>query len=338
VLFWNTHYEKPKAAIVVLLRNNELPAMLDTLTIFERRFNQQFDYPYVFLNNEPFTDNFIQRMRAHLPADRRAEFGLIPTEHWSYPPWISQTQARLNMEDMERNQVIYGGSESYRHMCRYQSGFFFRHPLLDEFEYYWRVEPSTRLLCNVIQDPFVEMRRRNAKYGFTLMLYEFMNTIPTLWETTMEYMRKVPRWKRFGMNFPLMSFFQRFNGMHGEYNGCHFWSNFEIASLDWLRSEEYLSYFNYLDQAGGFFYERWGDAPVHSLAAGLFLRKDEVIWFEDIGYFHGPHGHCPADQAKYDALKCDFNVSESHTMTSGSCVPHWLEYEEKTFQFDSVGS
>jgi hypothetical protein len=35
--------------------------------------------------------------------------------------------------------VIYGGSESYRHMCRYESGFFFRHPLMMNYEYYWRV-------------------------------------------------------------------------------------------------------------------------------------------------------------------------------------------------------
>ena len=55
------------------------------------------------------------------------------------------------------------------------------------------------------------------------------------------------------------------------YNRCHFWSNFEIGSLALWRSEAYLAYFEYLDKAGGFFYERWGDAPVHSIAAALFL-------------------------------------------------------------------
>ena len=40
------------------------------------------------------------------------------------------------------------------------------------------------------------------------------------------------------------------------YNLCHFWSNFEIADLNFLRSPEYSAYFDYLDQAGGFFYER----------------------------------------------------------------------------------
>ena len=40
------------------------------------------------------------------------------------------------------------------------------------------------------------------------------------------------------------------------YNTCHFWTNFEIAALDLWRSNEYLQFFNYLDQSGGFFYER----------------------------------------------------------------------------------
>lgn len=38
------------------------------------------------------------------------------------------------------------------------------------------------------------------------------------------------------------------------------------------------AYFEYLDKAGGFFYERWGDAPVHSLAAAMFLNASEVCW------------------------------------------------------------
>lgn len=45
--------------------------------------------------------------------------------------------------------------------------------------------------------------------------------------------------------------------MEGEkYNMCHFWSNFEIASLDWLRSKEYNDFFEMMDRSGGFWMER----------------------------------------------------------------------------------
>lgn len=39
------------------------------------------------------------------------------------------------------------------------------------------------------------------------------------------------------------------------YNLCHFWSNFEIADLDFWRGEAYEKYFEALDKAGGFYYE-----------------------------------------------------------------------------------
>jgi mannosyltransferase len=84
--------------------------------------------------------------------------------------------------------------------------------------------------------------------------------------------------------------------MNGEvYNMCHFWSNFEIARLDFFRSKEYNDYFESLDQSGGFWNERWGDAPVHSLAAGLFLEPEQIHYFRDIGYRHTTIQHCPAN-------------------------------------------
>lgn len=33
---------------------------------------------------------------------------------------------------------------SYRHMCRWNSGFFYKHPRLRDFDWYWRVEPDVR--------------------------------------------------------------------------------------------------------------------------------------------------------------------------------------------------
>jgi len=40
-----------------------------------------------------------------------------------------------------------------------------------------------------------------------------------------------------------------------EYNNCHFWSNFEIADMDFWRSDAYMDYFNFLDKKGGFYCE-----------------------------------------------------------------------------------
>ena len=57
-------------------------------------------------------------------------------------------------------------------MCRYFSGFFHHHPLLADFDYYWRVEPDVHYYCNLDYDPFVFMQqkcaRNPAKVGYQM--------------------------------------------------------------------------------------------------------------------------------------------------------------------------
>ena len=65
------------------------------------------------------------------------------------------------------------------------------------------------------------------------------------------------------------------------------WSNFEIADMDFWRSPAYQAYFAFLESRGGFYYERWGDAPVHSIAAALFATKDQVHFFRDVNASSG---------------------------------------------------
>ena len=51
-------------------------------------------------------------------------------------------------------------SRSGGRRCRYFSGFFQHHPLLADFDYFWRVEPEVDFLCNLTADPFVQMQQR----------------------------------------------------------------------------------------------------------------------------------------------------------------------------------
>lgn len=84
------------------------------------------------------------------------------------------------------------------------------------------------------------------------------------------------------------------------------WSNFEIGDLDLWRGEGYSKFFDFLDEKGGFYYERWGDAPVHSIGAALFAKKDQIHFFNDIGYRHEPFQHCPqGDAHKRGKCWCD---------------------------------
>ncbi|KAG8824875.1 alpha 1,2-mannosyltransferase 2.4.1 [Serendipita sp. 401] len=280
---------KANATFVILARNGDLNGIVDSMRQLEDRFNRHYHYPYVFLNEQPFSDEF-KKWTSNI-ASGTVEFGLIPKEDWEQPAHIDENKASLAREQMVKDSVIYGGSVSYRNMCRFNSGLFFKQELLQKYKYYWRVEPGVKYFCNVDEDPFLFMQDNNKVYGFTLSLYEYHKTIPTLWEATKRFIEKNPEYLP---KDNAMAFISDDQGR--SYNLCHFWSNFEIGDLDFWRSEAYTKFFEHLDQEGGFYYERWGDAPVHSIGVALFAKKEQIHFFKEIGYRHEPFQHCPQGQ------------------------------------------
>lgn len=204
-------------------------------------------------------------------------------------------------------------------MYRYESGFFFRHPLLDEYDYYWRVEPGVEFSCAIPYDPFKFMQDNGKLYGFTISLREFPITVKSLWKVTTVFRNAHPGYIAPNNTLGWLT------AADGSYNMCHFWSNFEIASLNFLRSKEYMEYFDHLDKAGGFFTERWGDAPVHSLAVSMFLNKEQVHLFDDFGYYHKPFQNCPTDP-DFNLQHCFCNPNRSMMYNVGSCTKSWIAF------------
>ncbi|KAG7661733.1 uncharacterized protein J8A68_004791 [[Candida] subhashii] len=277
--------EKVNATFVTLARNEELYGLLTSINHIEDRFNRKFHYDWVFFNDVPFSEEFIQMTSAVVSG--KAFYEVIPKEHWSFPEWINPDEARASIEKMKNKN---GRTESYRHMCRFESGFFWQQPIMDKYDWYWRVEPNIEIYCDINYDVFKYMQDNNKVYGFTIAFHEFRNTIPTLWKSTQEFLDHHPEYIA---EDNLQAFVSDNNGK--TYNTCHFWTNFEIASLDFWRSQAYREYFDFLDHKGGFFWERWGDAPIHSIAASLFLQKDKIHFFEDIGYKHTAYRKCPLE-------------------------------------------
>jgi mannosyltransferase len=79
--------------------------------------------------------------------------------------------------------------ESYHHMCRFYSGFFYKHELLQKYDWYWRVEPDIKYFCDITYDPFVHMARNNKTYGFTIAVKELKETVPNIFRYASAYKR-----------------------------------------------------------------------------------------------------------------------------------------------------
>ena len=304
--------ERENATFVTLARNSDVWEISRSIRQVEDRFNRFYNYDWVFLNDAEFDDTFVKVTTALTSG--KARYGKIESDHWGFPDFIDQDKAAKVRQEMHEKKIIYGDSVSYRHMCRYESGFFFRHPLMQEYEWYWRVEPSIELFCDVSYDPFKFMKENKKKYSFVLSLYEYVETIPTLWDSVKGFMEKHPEHISSDNSMAWIS-----DDEGKTYNHCHFWSNFEIGNLNWLRSKAYVDFFSALDQDGGFFYERWGDAPVHSIAAALMLKKDEIHFFNDIAYYHVPFTHCPTGEQLRLDNKCHCNPSDNFDWNGYSC-------------------
>lgn len=302
------------SVILILCRNSDKNGMKKTLKNFEHQFNRHHHYPYLFLNDKDWEDDFKQEIGTVISG--AAEYGKIPEDDWNMPANINRDKAKMCWEKMKEGGVPYADVESYHNMCRFFSRKFFRHPLTKKYKYYWRVEPDVRFRCPIEEDPFEVMEKNGYQYGFTIALRDYLQSIPTLWQSTAEF-REKNKSRMAKNNVKLLKFM--FN-KDGSYNTCHFWSNFEIASFEFLRSDLYKDYVEYLESEGGFYYERWGDAPVHSLAVALFMDKKKVHFFEKIGYTHDGITHCPSNNSK-----CDCKPVNSFDFKYGSCLSLYLD-------------
>lgn len=138
---------RANAAFVVLARNKELDGVIQSIKSIERHFNRWFHYPYVFLNDGNFNSTFKETVANHTSAP--VEFGKINASMWGYPDWVDKEVAREGIRKQGDQAIMYGGMESYHHMCRFYSGFFFKHPLLDKYKWYWRLEPDIKYFCDI---------------------------------------------------------------------------------------------------------------------------------------------------------------------------------------------
>ncbi|KAI4835422.1 nucleotide-diphospho-sugar transferase [Aureobasidium sp. EXF-8845] len=282
----------------MLARNSDLEEATEALTSFESQFNHRYNYPVVFLNNEPWTDAFKQGVSAIVSG--QVIFDTISPDMWGYPDHVDQEAARAHIKDQADRGIIHAGQESYHHMCRFYSMKFYDHPAMQPYKWYWRLEPGVSFECPINFDPFTYMVRENKRYAYAIALQEVGSTVRSLYRTVSDYknsMNITPSrywnalislsWAPLPIRWLLrLAPYRDSNG--DEWNLCHFWNNFEIADLDFFRREDYRHMMDHLDKLGGFYTERWGDASVRSFAATLLLKPEEIHYFgDDMCYCHG---------------------------------------------------
>lgn len=120
-----TEERRANATFVFLCRNNDLAGVVSSIQQMEDRFNKRYNYPWVLLNDEPFTEEFKKCACSPLRLERKKScqtirrvqvltsspisFGQIPQEHWYQPDWIDEDKARSGRLRMMAKGIIYAG-------------------------------------------------------------------------------------------------------------------------------------------------------------------------------------------------------------------------------------
>ena len=255
-LFTNWPKSKPKALIYYLTRVSRLPQLKQSLESVDKNFNHVYHYPIVIFHESDLTSS-IPIIRGW--TNSLLYFQLVT---FSVPDFLPKPV----VQDIPCRSTI-----GYRHMCRFNAKLVYEHPIMQWADFVWRLDDESLLTKTVTYDVFDFMSDNNILYGYVWEHRDAMNCVTDLWNATERYILQhnippnaFPEWKS-----PKL-----------------YYNNFEISSMALWRSQEYRSFIDYIDQLGGIYYHRWGDAPIKGIAVSLFVPKNKMYHFKDISYQH----------------------------------------------------
>jgi alpha 1,2-mannosyltransferase len=226
-----------------------------------------------------FHDDLNRVAMSSLMVALHRELGFMPKINfeelkWEMPSWVSPDPSKYTTS---LNEFWMG----YRHMCRFYSGGIYRHPSMAQYDWYWRLDSDSYILSPVDYDPFQRMADNGYEYAYMGDTDEkdLPRVCMGLWDTTMDFMKK---------NGISMSKQLKEHSLEDGKTWDHtmYYTNFEIGKLSFFRGNDYMAYFDHLDQTGQIYYNRWGDNVIHWLGVNMLMDESKTWAVKDMTYQH----------------------------------------------------
>ena len=296
---------KLQNATLVIMDSQRKP-LARSLRLLTKHFLGCWPYPI-----NVFTENMEKGYRKGLMGMTSSQMYFHDVRHIFTPGFESNGTTPITPETLtfwiESKRYSRGHHLGYRQMCRFFAGVFAQFAFLAEYEYYWRLDTDSFLKSPLQIDPFVHMKETGCVYGHMgshRAHRDAKEVTLRLFDTVLEWAeeRRVP-----AMNLSRLR--RQVCDKRGDYMRAMYYNNFEIVSTEWVTGEVYQDFFRYLDYGDGFMKNRWGDAPVRTLAVWMMLSEAEVCDYERLlpykhGYYtnkvyqsiEGKTAKCPAKQ------------------------------------------
>lgn len=191
------------------------------------------------------------------------------------------------------------GQRGYRHMCHFFANDVFSRSELSGYDYYMRLDVDSYLLSKLKYNVFERMAQNGWRYSYRMEMKERANVSTGLLAVSREFFNANP-----DLNIAKPSI--RHVGLY--------YTNFEICDLAFFRASPWQRFFAAIDDAGGIWRYRWGDAPIRWLGLKHLLKPSEIHCLRHLSYFHqfrlrsGFTSRLPLEYLRYAALIMGFKL------------------------------
>lgn len=252
-----------------LVYNNVLPYLkqeVDIILFHEKDFDES--YKNMILKNNKIKIIF-QEIIFEIPKYSKKILDQIP-EFFPHPTHGPGKEYAHTLPTPHKGFTL-----GYRHMCRFFSGDLFNQQILNNYENYMRLDNDSFILSPIYYDIFEWFEKVNAIYSYIEPAVQIDH--PKVVE---------------GLNKTIKNWIET-NNIHTKTNintipeGKMYYTNFEIANINWFRNSMYKVFYDYIDSIGQIYISRWGDAPIRFLGTSLFLSKENIKPVYGFTYQHG---------------------------------------------------
>ncbi|KAI5459391.1 nucleotide-diphospho-sugar transferase [Mariannaea sp. PMI_226] len=290
-----------KAALITLAHERDLPALLVSIHQLEDKFNNRYQYHWIFFSTHELSEDF--KFATSNATDATCIYEVIPHENWVVPGWIDSdrllTIPSISLEvELDPNTTLM----DIRRRYRWNSGIFAREKRLRDYDWFWRVEPGAQLTHDIQFDVFRFMKDNDIAVGFhrdavtesalrilSPRVKAFIDKYPELlheeadisWlfesnapsnteeredRPSLEDDLDADSWQvedrgNDGGDDMVSSLAEALTSWLSGIYQSSLYPAFEIGSLAFFRSPNHMLFFDHLDSAGDFYYNNFRDIP-----------------------------------------------------------------------------
>ncbi|KAH0522856.1 hypothetical protein TsFJ059_006643 [Trichoderma semiorbis] len=162
--------QKPRAAFVSLAHENDLSALLSSISQLEETFNYRYQYHWIFFSTQPLSEEF--RQQTSNATGAVCFYEVISGEKLASPKQPAAFNTLSPAQTGEYVSEIGGQVQSLDQISRWNSGPFASENRLRDYDWIWRIEPGAQFTHDITFDVFRFMRDHEIAYGFNEALLD----------------------------------------------------------------------------------------------------------------------------------------------------------------------